>query len=232
MNSLLIAIIGTLCFFITIVWRSVQYVTPKMQGSSESSVPLAKQDDKVLFVVCLIILLVPIAIYSQLGRFNDWNTGYVAEHIDYLIAADINKNARAVNIDPNNRLALINLANAYAEGGMYDKSVQTLNELLEIKTDAEVLGMKANALYYRDGRDMSLEVTIVLSQALAIDPNEVQSLLLIATDAFLNKDFQKAIEHWHQLLDSNNLSVNRTSIKNAISRAEQEIANQAVTASE
>ncbi|QBF82998.1 nitrite reductase [Shewanella maritima] len=233
MSLLAIAMAITLLCFIAPLWAH-RFSVVEQQDNEGQSIPILPSLSwlELPSMLTLVLLLVPLFIYGQLGRFSEWDQGFVDENIDYLIAADINKNAREVSEQPLNKVALLNLAHAYAEGGKYAESVDTLNKLLAIEQDAEVLGMKANALYYRDGRDMSIEVKLVLAQALALDPNEVQSLLLIATDAFLNKDFHRAISHWQQLLDSNNLSINRASIENAILKAEQNIANQTVTASE
>lgn len=232
MNSLVIAIVVTLMSFIAPLWILHLRAINNADTKAIKPAALTRYGRKIASAMTATLLLVPLLIYSQIGRFNDWNKGFIDENIDYLIAADINKNAQAASEMPNNKIALLNLAYAYTEGGLYRESVITLDKLLAIETDAEVLGMKANALYYRDGRDMSAEVLDVIAQALALDPNEVQSLLLMATHAYLNRDFQQAIVYWQQLLNSDNPSINRASINNAILKAEQKIANRIVTASE
>lgn len=233
MNSLVISIVVILLSFIAPLWLlHFRAVKPNDTSAATPSLTPAKSMWLIPTLIMFTLLLVTLTVYVQIGRFADWDKGYVDENIDYLIAADINKNAKVVSETPYDKIALLKLAHAYAEGGLYAQSVETLDKLLAIEPDAEVLGMKANALYYRDGRDMSLEVSIILSQALALDPNEIQSLLLMATHAYLNKEFQQAIAYWQQLLDSNNPNVNRASINRAILKAEQSQANRTVTASE
>ncbi|WP_028773925.1 nitrite reductase [Shewanella waksmanii] len=237
MNSLILGIAVIMTAFITPFW--VLHLRTQCQGQAlnTKATPASSESKasgaKVPLILSVALLLATLLTYSQIGRFADWDRGFIDENIDYLIAADINKNARAVSEQPYNKIALLNLAHAYAEGGMYAESVDTLNQLLAVEgQDAELLGMKANALYYRDGRDMSLDVSITISQALAVDPFEVQSLLLLSTHAYLNKDYQQAIDHWQTLLSSENPSINRASINSAILKAEQKLTNRAVTASE
>lgn len=183
--------------------------------------------------ISLVMLIIPLMVYSQIGRFSEWDKGVIDENIDYLIAADINKNARKVNEQPNNEIALLTLAQSYAEGGLYAQSIATLNDLLSITgDDANTLGMKATAMYYRDNREMSIETKLVLARALALDEFEFQSQLLIATDAYLNQEYETAITHWQLLLRSQSQRFNRASINNAILKTEQKIANRSVTASE
>ncbi|GIU06596.1 tetratricopeptide repeat protein [Shewanella morhuae] len=168
-----------------------------------------------------LLVLLTLAIYSQTGRFHDWNQGKVDENIDYLVAADITKGIRLVEKEPQNTLALMSLAQAYSAGGLYADAVQTLDKLLLLTgEDAEVLGSKANALYYRDQRQISPETTQVISQALALWPTEPQTRLLLATDAYLNARYSEAISHWQQLLAEPSADINRDTIYTAIEKAQ------------
>ncbi|MGS0675130.1 tetratricopeptide repeat protein [Shewanella sp. 0m-4] len=237
MNSLAIGITVTLCAVITLIWRhhhscQKQGVTPIANSFNDDS-SNKEGDFKVATGMVVVLVSVTLLMYSQLGHFNDWNKGVVDENIDYLITAEINKNAKKVNEQPSNEIALLNLAQSYVDGGLYSESVQTFDELLKLSgDDAGILGMKANAMYYRDNREMSLDIDLVIARALALDEYEPQSRLLLATHAYLNGQYDKAIEQWLTLLKSDKQNVNRASINNAILRAEQKIANRSVAASE
>ncbi|MCL1146988.1 nitrite reductase [Shewanella marinintestina] len=237
MNSLAIGITVTLCAVITLIWRhhhsSQKYGVTPIANLGEDGIDEHSVNVKAPVVLSVVLFTTTILIYSQLGHFNGWNKGVVDTNIDYLITAEINKNAKKVNEQPSNEIALLNLAQSYVDGGLYSESVQTLNDLLTLSGDsASVLGMKANAMYYRDKREMSLDVNLVIARALALDEYEPQSRLLLANHAYLNGEFESAIKQWLKLLESDNPSVNRASINNAILRAEQKIANRSVAASE
>ncbi|WP_076412255.1 nitrite reductase [Shewanella sp. UCD-KL12] len=239
MNSLVVGIAITLSAFIALLWRHhlqclrhcedmsstehLQVLTPR-SSSADYKIPAA---------LSIALIFICTTLYSHLGRFSEWDRAVVDESIDYLIAADINRNARRASEQPTNEIALLNLAQSYADGGLYSESVSTLDELLQLTgEDAGVLGMKASALYYRDGREMNLAVTLVLKRALAIDEYEYQSRLLLATHAYLHGDYEHAIEQWQLLLKSDSQSFNRESINNAILKAEQNISNRSVTTTE
>ncbi|ABV85834.1 tetratricopeptide repeat protein [Shewanella pealeana] len=237
MNSLAIGIAVTLCAVITLIWRHhhssqkhgvTLIVKPFDDGIDEHSVNI-----KVPTVLSVVLFTTTLLIYVQLGHFNGWNKGVVDTNIDYLITAEINRNAKKVNEQPNNEIALLNLAQSYVDGGLYSESVQTFDTLLKLTgDDANIIGMKANAMYYRDNREMSLDIDLVIARALALDEYEPQSRLLLATHAYLSGEFEKAIEQWQKLLESKQPNVNRAAINNAILRAEQKIANRSVAASE
>ncbi|MCK8046087.1 nitrite reductase [Shewanella sp. 1CM18E] len=237
MNSLAIGIAVTLCAVITFIWRhhhsSQKHGVTPIVKSSDDGLNEHSVNAKVPMVLSVVLFTTTLMIYSQLGHFDGWNKGVVDSNIDYLITAEINKNAKKVSEQPSNEIALLNLAQSYVDGGLYSESVQTLDELLSLSGDsASVLGMKANAMYYRDQRQMSLDIDLVIARALALDQYEPQSRLLLATHAYLNGEFEKAIEQWLKLLESDKPNINRAAINNAILRAEQKLANRSVAASE
>ncbi|GIU22313.1 nitrite reductase [Shewanella sp. MBTL60-007] len=237
MNSLAIGIAVTLCAVTTLILRhhhsSQKLSVMPIANSFSNDQGIEQADFKIAVGLSIVLCTTTLLIYAQLGHFNGWNKGVVDENIDYLITAEINKNAKKVNEQPSNEIALLNLAQSYVDGGLYSESVQTLDDLLTLSGDsATVLGMKANAMYYRDKREMSLDIDLVIARALALDEYEPQSRLLLATHAYLNGEYEKAIEQWLTLLKSDKQNFNRASINNAIYRAEQKLANRSVAASE
>lgn len=176
-------------------------------------------------VLCsALLLLLTLAIYSQTGRYQDWDTGKLDENIDYLVAADITKALRLVDEQPQNPLALQALAEAYSAGGLYADAVQPLDQLLAlVGEDAEVLGAKANALYYRDGRQMTAETQALMAQILALAPFEPQTRMLQANDAYLHGRYQEAIDHWQALLAQPRAEINREALLNAIGKAQSKL---------
>ncbi len=232
MNSLAVGIGISLSVFIALIWRhhlqSAHLLLNESATGDEGHrhTPFSLSEIKVPVALSMVFLLFCVSLYAQIGRFGEWDKGVVDENIDYLIAADINKNARTVSEQPNNEIALLNLAQSYAAGGLYVDSINSLDELIALTgEDAAILGMKATAMYYRDNRSLSLETELVLARAIALDKFEFQSRLLMATHAYLNGQFEQAIEQWQLLLQSDSQSFNRASINNAIFRAEQKIAN-------
>lgn len=205
-------------FVAWIFWQHVRL----NQLQTVASLPLVSHW---LPVLCSgVLLAMTLAIYSQTGRYSDWDQGKLDEHIDYLVAADITKALRHVDDQPKNPLALMSLAQAYSAGGQYGDAVQTLDKLLAlVGEDAEVLGAKANALYYRDGRQITAETQAVIVQALAIMPFEPQTRMLQATDAYLHGRYLEAIDHWQALLSQPSVEINREAILNAIGKAQSKL---------
>ncbi|MBW8182867.1 tetratricopeptide repeat protein [Shewanella nanhaiensis] len=232
MNSLAVGIVISLSVPVVLIWRhhlqSAHLLLNETAVGDGSYHPaqFSFGEIKVPAAVTIIFLISCLSLYAQVGRFGEWDKGVVDENIDYLIAADINKNARKVSEQPKSEIALLNLAQSYIAGGMYSEAINSLDELIALSGEAaDLLGMKASAMYYRDNRTMSLDTELVLARALALDKFEFQSRLLKATHAYLNGQYEQAIEQWQLLLQSESQSFNRASINNAIFKAEQKVAD-------
>ena len=181
-----------------------------------------------IFVVAinLIMIISIFCIYSNIGRYSEIDFASPETNVDYLLAAKINENIRTVDEQPSNQIALVNLSQSQMDGGLYMAAIQTLDSLLLLTgEDAEVLGLKATAMYYRDKRTMEMETSLIIARALAINNEELNTRLLVANHAFLNGDYQEAIDNWAALLNNKVQHFNHDSIEFAINKAYAKINN-------
>lgn len=87
--------------------------------------------------------------------------------------------------------------------------------------DARLYAALGVALYYQNGQRLTPEVQQWLDSALAVDPNEVTALMLLASDAFLRTDYRQAIALWQRVLDTPSPWVNRQRVIEAIAMAQR-----------
>ncbi|MCL2914624.1 nitrite reductase [Shewanella corallii] len=225
MNSLAVVLAGVLMVFSgMLLAHHMQYTrrAAALAPTGESEIPaLSKASPGFPAVMALFVVLLSVGIYQSTGRFSDWDKGVLDDNIDYLVAAEITKGRQAVDQMPDNEIALLNLAHSYMEGGMYRNAVETLDTLLTLTgEDAELMGLKATAMYYRDERAIAPETGIVIARVLALFPEEMQTRMLLANDAYFKGQYAKAIEHWQILLTNKRQAVNHRAINNAISKAQ------------
>ncbi|MGL5392984.1 MAG: tetratricopeptide repeat protein [Shewanella sp.] len=219
MASLGLAIVGVLS--VCAAWLFWQHARLNLL---QAAAQLPQMSPRLPLVCGSVLVLLTLAIYNQTGRYSDWDQGKVDENIDYLVAAEITKATRAAKSEPQNPQALLTLAQAQSTGGQYAQAVVTLDQLLALNgADAEVLGAKANALYYRERRQMTAEIEAVIHQALALAPFEAQTRMLLATDAYLHARYQEAIDHWQALLAQPSGRINRDAINNALQKAQMKL---------
>ncbi|HBO21652.1 MAG TPA: heme lyase NrfEFG subunit NrfF [Providencia sp.] len=95
----------------------------------------------------------------------------------------------------------------------YQKAIKYSGE------NAQLYSAIATVLYYQAGQNLTNDARAVIDKALSLDKNEVTALMLIASDAFMNANYEKAINIWQELLDSNSPRVNRAQLIEAIQMA-------------
>ncbi|WP_076412273.1 hypothetical protein [Shewanella sp. UCD-KL12] len=170
------------------------------------------------------VIISVIAAYSYLGRHNDIDLARSDINVDYLLAAEINKARRQANEQPNNKAVLMGLARVSMDGGLYLEAIDALDELLVyMDDDAEVIGLKATALYYKNHRSMTSDVKLLTQSALALYKQEFNTRVLLANDAYINHDYKLAINHWQILLDNTKQPFNRNAIEFAINNAQKHL---------
>jgi len=170
------------------------------------------------------VIISVVAIYSYLGRYNEIDLARADTNVDYLLAAEINRARKQAGEHPNDKSMLMGLAKVSMDGGLYHEAIEALDELLNyMGDDAEVIGLKATALYYMNHRSMTSEVKLLTKSALALYQYDFNTRVLLANDAYINQDYQIAIEHWQILLKNTKQSFNRNAIEFAINNAKNHL---------
>ncbi|CAE6947707.1 COG4235 Cytochrome c biogenesis factor [Vibrio sp. B1REV9] len=118
---------------------------------------------------------------------------------------------------PNNAELWFQLGQSYLMEGELDGALICFDYAIQLTdpVDASQLAAKATTLYYLYQQSMTDEVSLLLDQALQIEPHNEAALSLIANDHFLSFRFQEAIDTWIILLDSNDPSLDRAQIINS-----------------
>ena len=80
---------------------------------------------------------------------------------------------------------------------------------------------KATAQYYLHSQLFDEDIEKLLDKALALDEYNQAALTLIASDHFVTFRYQKAINAWQKILDSERVDVDRVTIINSINQAKQ-----------
>ncbi|MDF0536022.1 c-type cytochrome biogenesis protein CcmI [Shewanella yunxiaonensis] len=143
---------------------------------------------------------------------------------EQLMAKRVNMLETAVAKEPDNSQAWFSLGHAYISAGEFDKAVQAFDKVMDlVGVHAELLGPKATALYYKAGQRMIPIVQSLIDQALKMDPKDPSTLLLVGMNAFYTADYQKAIDSWQTILDSDRNDVDRAALIDAVNTAKMRL---------
>lgn len=185
--------------------------------------------EKALFSLSFLLFLVCVvgsstAAYFKVGRFTEWQTAQVDMDQDPRLAAKITETRQALQESPNDMIEKRKLISLYMEAGRFGEAIKTINSLLEnSKQDPSLYSLKARAVYYRDGRKWTPEVQEEVQTTLRLNPIEPTVKMLMAEDAFRNKNYEKAISLWTSILQAGNAPMQEKLIRTAIANAEQRL---------
>ena len=109
----------------------------------------------------------------------------------------------------------------------YAEAVEALDRAIALGgRETDLLAQKVFALWYRDGRRFTDESNALVAEILAKNPHEVQTRMLLGQDAFLQGRWEAAVKEWRMLLESGVAPEKTRALKNAIAKAEAEMAHQ------
>ncbi|MFC0858796.1 protein NrfF [Pasteurella multocida] len=172
-----------------------------------------------LFLIVL-LLTVPTLYYFSLPRYAAVEVGeqaFLAQQMQLMEQAisqqhedKITQLQQKLRQDPNHAENWLLLGQAYLDNAEVEHALIAYGNAQQLLGDKPaILGAIATAYYYQAGQKMTAKVDALLTQALTADPFETASLSLIATDAFVQGNYQKAAQTWQKMLDSDRPNVER-----------------------
>ncbi|MGC6394910.1 Cytochrome c-type biogenesis protein CcmH/NrfG [Pasteurella multocida] len=172
-----------------------------------------------LFLIVL-LLTVPTLYYFSLPRYAAVEAGeqaFLAQQMQLMEQAvsqqhedKITQLQQKLRQDPNQAENWLLLGQAYLDNAEVEHALIAYGNAQQLLGDKPaILGAIATAYYYQAGQKMTAKVDALLTQALTTDPFETASLSLIATDAFVQGNYQKAAQTWQKMLDSDRPNVER-----------------------
>lgn len=108
---------------------------------------------------------------------------------------------RAVAAQPDSAEGLYFLGRAYMAQERSADAAKTFERAVGLAgRQPELLGQWAQALYFANGKQWTLQLQGLTDEALKADPQEVTSLGLLGIAAFEGQRYQQAIDYWNRLL--------------------------------
>ncbi|NMH67124.1 c-type cytochrome biogenesis protein CcmI [Shewanella salipaludis] len=198
-----------------------------VQQSGDESLVNKLKPKGIAWPVTMSILLLVISgyLYQRLGAFEALaivqqpNPRGMLDEAQ-LMAQRVQMMEAQVRAEPDNSQAWFTLGHAYISVNRFDDAVKAFDTVMKlVGTHAELIGPKATALYYKAGQQMTPEIQGLIEQALALDPQDPSTLLLVGMNAFFDADYDQAVNAWQAILNSDRQDVDREALINAIATA-------------
>lgn len=122
---------------------------------------------------------------------------------------------------PNDAEAWFKLGQLYMQSLEFDSAATCFNYSIRL-TNMPFAGQYAalaTALYYQSSQTITPDIQRYLDKTLELDRDNDTALQLIASDYFLNAEYDEAIRVWTQILDSNRVGLDRAALIEKINQA-------------
>ncbi|MFT6901408.1 MAG: cytochrome c-type biogenesis protein CcmH [Colwellia sp.] len=195
------------------------------------------QETKVLAMawpvgLSVFILVFSFYVYAEIGTYEKLTTMTLQEPMQQSANAEqqtINELERLMDVtktEPENSDAWYALGQSLVTVGEFDSAVKAYDQVLRIEgPQADVFGAKAQAIYYKNEQKIDARVQGFIEQALAIDPNDPSTNILLGMHSFTAGKYQVAISHWQRVVDSDKKNVNKQALLEVIEAAKTRLAN-------
>ncbi|WP_076419639.1 c-type cytochrome biogenesis protein CcmI [Colwellia sp. UCD-KL20] len=126
--------------------------------------------------------------------------------------------------EPDNSDAWYGLGQAFINIGEFNKAIESFDQVIRIEGEsAELYGAKAQAYYYKDNQTISSDVQEFIDKALALNPADASTNILIGMHNFMNQNYEVAIKHWETVINAGKPNVNTQALSEAVAEAKNRL---------
>ncbi len=127
--------------------------------------------------------------------------------------------------NPNDSDLWYQLGQVLIASGEFEKADKAFDQIIKIEGEkADVYGAKAQAQYYAAEQQITPQVQQTIDHALALDPNDPATNILLGMHAYTQQDYQQAITFWQKVIDEARDNVNIAALKQAVTDAQSRLA--------
>jgi cytochrome c-type biogenesis protein CcmH len=131
---------------------------------------------------------------------------------------------REVKDDPSNSQALFSLGQAYISAGEFDNAIEAFDGVMKQEGEhAELLGPKAQAMYYKNNQQLNSDIQAVIDKALVLNPLDASTNILLGMDSFTKQKFAKAVQYWEVVLNSDRPGISTQALAGAVEEAKNQL---------
>lgn len=182
-------------------------------------------------VIALSVVSFSFFSYMKLGSYQLLNTPVAIESSDHsqltpeqMLAFRLQQLEQVVADEPENAEAWFSLGQAYISVGKFDNAIAAFDKVMEqVGEHAEILGPKAQAMYYKNDQQIDAGVQRVIDQALALDSLDPATNILLGMDSFSHQDFAKAVQYWEVVLNSERPGISTDALADAVEEAKNQL---------
>ncbi len=180
--------------------------------------------------ITLFVLIFSITLYQKQGSYlkltqtSQQAQQTSANSSEQQALAQVQQIKEALAKTPEDSNLWYSLGQASISIGDFNGAVKAFDQVIKIEgKKPELLGAKAQAVYYGNGQKITKQVQALIDQALALDPLDPSTNVLLGMDSFIQQKYKQAIHYWQILIDSGRDNVNVKALTGAINEAKNRL---------
>lgn len=143
---------------------------------------------------------------------------------EQMMAFRLQQLEKVVIDEPENAEAWFSLGQAYISIGEFDNAIAAFDKVIaQVGIHAELLGPKAQAMYYKNNQQINADIQQVIDQALALDALDPATNILLGMNSFSNRDFANAVKYWEVVLNSDRPGISTDALAEAVAEAKNQL---------
>ena len=143
---------------------------------------------------------------------------------EQMLAFRLQQLEKVVIDEPENAEAWFSLGQTYISIGEFDNAIAAFDKVIaQVGEHAELLGPKAQAMYYKNNQQINADIQQVIDQALALDSLDPATNILLGMNSFSNRDFAKAVQYWEVVLNSDRPGISTDALAEAVAEAKNQL---------
>jgi len=187
-----------------------------------------------IWPACIAFSIVSLSLYSymKLGAYQVLNAPTAINENDehgqltpeQMLAFRLQQLQSEVKDNPTNSQAWFSLGQTYISVGEFDNAIEAFDRVMSQQGEhAELLGPKAQAMYYKNNQRINADIQAVIDKALGLDSLDASTNILLGMDSFSNRDFAKAVQYWEVVLNSDRPGISMQALAGAVEEAKNQL---------
>ena len=210
------------------------------QEGDEKSTVVENSDKSLAIILLVLIPLLSILTYSQLGRFDSLDgsaaqemagSGHEEGEMSMSMEQAVAQLAERLQQQPDNAEGWFMLARSFMSMERYGEAASAFGKTVALMPgNADLLLAYADALAMIEGGKLSGKAYAIIKQALEIDPQNLQGLWMRGMAANETGDYRLALSSWYQLMPLLDDNVEaQTQLRSMIASVEPQLGSDALS---
>jgi len=183
-------------------------------------------------VISIFVIAFSFAIYSKNGAYQEiastprmsQEQAHQALDAEQQAVVRLKELRKMTEENPDDGDAWYSMGQTLIGVGQFDAAMVAFDQVIRVEGEhADIIGAKAQASYYKNNQQITAETQGLIDRALALDPLDASTNILLGMHNFINQNYQHAIAYWQKVVNAGRDNTNIPALEEAIAEAKNRL---------